>query len=57
MNVSRDIPACRALFIHSIISQEKDKKKSTKNLMEICHVKLIMLFEVIAREHARDVST
>ena len=48
--VSRDIAACRALFIYSFILQEEDRKCTThlrKNFMG----DLFLLFKVIAREH------
>ena len=31
INVYKDIPTCRAPFIYSFISQEKDKKKYQKS--------------------------
>ena len=59
INVCRDILACLALFIYSIISQEKDKK-STKNLSKTCHWKLIFVicsYSTWARRHARQFDT
>ena len=56
INVSRDNPACRPLFISSFISQEKDRK-STQNLSKTCHWKLIYVIWSYSTWARRQVST
>ena len=59
LNVFRDIPTCRALFLFSLFFTGKRQRKSTKNLSKICHWKLVFViwsYSTWARGHARHLS-